>query len=138
MLRLRRVTIQIFSMVFALMAYRACVAAESQIVIPRIEEMPNLPQPYLMRNWKKVARDYDTLVFDHNAKGRFLPIIWIDKSHIGWDEDGFGLPAALGHPDMNKDHPGTHESLNCIAAVVGASLVGIDKRSQDGFDYARM
>ncbi len=138
MLRLRRVTIQIFSMVFALMAYRACAAAESQIVIPRIEEMPNLPQPYLMRNWKKVARDYDTLVFDHNAKGRFLPIIWIDKSHIGWDEDGFGLPAALGHPDMNKDHPGTHESLNCIAAVVGASLVGIDKRSQDGFDYARM
>src|SRR5208283_1633671 len=78
-------------------AFADDLAAARQIGLPRIEQMPNLPQPYVMRDWKKVARDYDALVFDRNAKGRFLPLIWIDKSHIGCDDEGFGLPAAMGH-----------------------------------------
>ena len=57
--------------------------------------MPNLPQPYEMRDWKKVARDYDALVLHHHATGRFLPLIWIDKTHHASAEDGFGLPSAL-------------------------------------------
>ena len=39
---------------------------------------------------------------------------------------------------MNATHPDQHEAINCMAAVIGASLVGIDKRNQDGFDYVRM
>ncbi|MCL5279063.1 MAG: hypothetical protein M1376_04055 [Planctomycetes bacterium] len=35
-------------------------------------------------------------------------------------------------------NPGFHESVNCPAAAVGAGLVGVDKRRQDGYDYVRM
>ena len=34
---------------------------------------------------------------------------------------------------MNATHPDQHEAINCMAAVIGASLVGIDKQNQDGF-----
>jgi len=37
-----------------------------QININRIEQMPNIPYPYEMRDWKKVTSGYDSLVFDLN------------------------------------------------------------------------
>ncbi|MCL5279062.1 MAG: hypothetical protein M1376_04050 [Planctomycetes bacterium] len=52
-----------------------------QICIPPIEQMPNTPRPFAMRDWKQVARDYDALVFDRRATGRFLPLIWDDRTH---------------------------------------------------------
>jgi hypothetical protein len=113
--------------------------ASPQIRIGRIEQMPNLPQPFKMRNWKQVARDYDALVFDRNARGRFLPLIWEDRTHVTYDLDGFGLYTVVGDPRQGPTvNPGQHEAVNCLAAVVGASLVGIDKRKQDGYDYVRM
>jgi len=113
--------------------------ASPQIRIARIEQMPNLPQPFKMRDWKQVARDYDALVFDRNARGRFLPLIWEDRTHATSDLDGFGLYTVVGDPRQGPAvNPGQHEAVNCLAAVVGASLVGIDKRRQDGHDYVRM
>ncbi len=110
-----------------------------QIRIPRIEQMPNLPRPFAMRDWRQVARDYDALVFDRRAKGRFQPLIWDDCSHTTCDLDGFGLYTVAGDPRQGPTaNPAFHESVNCLAAVVGASLVGIDKRRQDGYDYVRM
>ncbi len=100
--------------------------------------MPNVPQPFRMRDWKQVARDYDALVFDRGAKGRSLPLIWDDRSHVMSDRDSFGLYTVAGDPRQGPDRPAEHEGINCIAAVVGASLVGIDKRRQDGYDYVRM
>jgi len=35
-----------------------------QISIPRIDLMPNKPSPYVMREWKQVALDYDDFVFN--------------------------------------------------------------------------
>ena len=46
-----------------------------QIDIPRIELMPDFPQPYEMRNWKEVARKYDSLVFNLDASGEYLPLV---------------------------------------------------------------
>lgn len=113
--------------------------ASPQIRIGRIEQMPNLPQPFKMRDWKQVARDYDALVFDRSARGRFLPLIWEDRTHATSDLDGFGLYTAVGDPRQGPAvNPGQHEAINCLAAVVGASLVGIDKRKQGGHDYVRM
>ena len=37
-----------------------------QIVINRIEQMPNLPSPYEMRDWENVTIGYDSFVFDLN------------------------------------------------------------------------
>jgi len=111
----------------------------TQIRIPRIEQMPNLPQPFAMRDWKRVARDYDALIFDRQANGRFLPLIWEDRTHTTCDLDGFGLCTVAGDPCQGPTaNPAFHESVNCLAAVVGASLVGTDKRRHDGYDYVRM
>ena len=101
----------------------------TQARIARIEQMSNLPQPLRMRDWKQVARDYDALVFDRKAKGRFLPLIWEDCSHTTSDLDGFDLYTVPADPRQGPaGNPTFHESVNCLAAVVGASLIGIDKR----------
>ncbi len=115
------------------------VGVRSQIRVERIEQMPNVPRPFQMRDWKQVARDYDALIFDRNARGRFLPLIWEDRTHATSDLDGFGLYTVAGDPRQGPAvNPAQHEAINCLAAVVGASLVGIDKRAQDGYDYVRM
>ena len=44
-------------------------ASAQQITIPRIEQMPKIPSPYLMRDWKQVALGYDSLVFDFGRTG---------------------------------------------------------------------
>jgi len=43
--------------------------------IARVVLMPNLPEPFRMRDWRQVTRDYDSLFFDLNATGTFLPFI---------------------------------------------------------------
>jgi hypothetical protein len=50
-----------------------------------------------MRDWKKVARDYDAFVFDFNKKGDYLPLIWLDKSRINYPFDGFGIYSYVGN-----------------------------------------
>ena len=51
-----------------------------QIAIPRIDQMPDLPSPYLMRDWKQVAVDYDNLIFDITKSGTHLPVTKISTS----------------------------------------------------------
>ncbi len=102
-----------------------------QINIPRVELMPNFPQPYEMRDWKAVAQGYDSLVFNQNAIGTYLPLTWIQSSTVNYpDNESFGLHTVVGTP-----HTTNAEGINCIPALVGASLVGIDKSNQNGFDY---
>lgn len=106
-------------------------ASAQQIDIPRVELMPNFPQPFEMRDWKGVAQGYDSLVFDLNATGTYLPLSWITSNTSNYPEnDAFGLHTVVGTP-----HTGNAEGINCIPALVGASLIGIDKSSQNGFDY---
>ena len=42
----------------------AVTGLAEQKTIDRVEKMPNMPSPYEMRDWKKVAGDYDAFVFD--------------------------------------------------------------------------
>ncbi|MGA9407733.1 MAG: LamG-like jellyroll fold domain-containing protein [Bacteroidota bacterium] len=100
-----------------------CVSAAQQISIPRIELMPNKPSPYLMRDWKGVAIGYDSLVFNSNLTGKYLPLV----SVVG---QNFSLSSYVGQSPSQ-----TKEAINCIPAVVSASLVGIDKTNQFGFDW---
>ncbi len=102
-----------------------------QIDVPRVEQMPNLPQPYLMRNWKQVTLDYDSLVFDLNRTGQYLPLVWINTNTVNYpDHNSFGLHTVVGTP-----YPSNAEAINVLPAVIGATLAGIDKRNQDGFDW---
>lgn len=90
-----------------------------------------------MRDWAQVARQYDKLVFDFTARGKFLPLIKLDKRHQNYPGDSFTLVTYIGSDSIDKEWLGG-EAINCMAAVVGASLVGIDKTRQDGNNYVLM
>jgi hypothetical protein len=100
----------------------ACVCVAQQISIPRIELMPNKPFPYLMRDWKHVAVGYDSLVFNPNVTGTYLPLVSVSQN--------FSLSSYVGQLPSE-----TKEAINCLPAVVSASLVGVDKTNQFGFDW---
>jgi len=104
-----------------------------QINIYQIENMPNMPSPYLMRNWKEVAQGYDSLVFNLNLQGKYLPLIWTDNAAQNYSGPRFGLHTVVG-----TTVPASAEAINCIPAVVGATLVGIDKSNQDGYNWVEM
>lgn len=104
-----------------------------QINISKIDLMPNLPPLYLMRDWKKVAIGYDSLVFNQNLSGQYLPLVWVDNNSINYSGSRFGLSTVVG---TNVSFP--NEAINCIPAVVGASLNGIDKSNQNGYNWVSM
>jgi len=111
-----------------------------QIAIPRVEQMPNIPSPFRMRDWNQVARDFDAYVFDLRAKGNFLPLTWIDRSHVNFPEDAFGIYVTVADPRCGpKNNQGAYHDAICdLPAVIGATLVGIDKRHQHGRNWVRM
>ena len=100
----------------------ASVGMAQQISIPRIELMPNKPSPYLMRDWKRVAVGYDSLVFNPNLTGTYLPLVSVSQN--------FSLSSYVGQSPSQ-----TKEAINCLPAVVSASLAGVDKTNQFGFDW---
>ncbi|OPA79163.1 hypothetical protein BVG16_08690 [Paenibacillus selenitireducens] len=103
-------------------------------MIRKVGEMPNIPSPFLMRDWNQVAQHYDALVFDFEAKGDFLPFIWWDRSRSNEKRDTFGLPSYVG---MDRGESG-HEAINCVAALLGATLVGRDKSNQNSVNWVSM
>ncbi len=120
--------------------FQPTAAPVAQIAVPRIEKMPNHPKPYVFKDWKKTALDFDKYAFDFSQKGDFLPLIWWDKMGRNFPETTFGMYTALGDvrmgPKINNGE--NHEALGALGAVLGASLVGIDKSRQDGHDFAGM
>lgn len=102
-----------------------------QIVIPRIEMMPDFPQPYEMRNWKRVAQAYDSLVYNEFLSGQYLPLIEITEQTINYpDHPSFGL-----HSYVGTGTPSAGEAINVLPSVIGATLCGIDKSNQFGKNW---
>jgi len=107
-----------------------------QASIECVDLMPNLPEPYRMKDWNATARAFDRFAFDFNAKGEYLPFIWRDDARVNMDAPAFGLPSYAGSPHQVPGSGG-QEGVTCIGAVLGATVAGIDKRSQD-HDYVAM
>jgi len=105
--------------------------------IAAVEWMPNLPEPYELIDWREKALAYDRFVFDLRAAGEFLPLVRLDESHVNNDQITFGLPSYVGDPRRSSDHPGAQEGITCIGAVLGATLVDIDKTRAE-HDYVSM
>lgn len=125
------------AVVMAMLAAAFCagVAIAAQINIPRVELMPNMPAPYQMRDWKQVARDYDNYVFSFTRTTsssdfwwKTYPIVWWDYEQQNYPWNTFGMPSYIGHPSMSNG--GSHEAINCLGAVLGGALAGIDKSNQ--------
>jgi hypothetical protein len=108
----------------------ACLGAveeTSQSTIPRVERMPNLPQPFAMRDWPQVTRDYLDFVFDFEQRGEHLPL-------VGWLDEGrtmVSFPSYVGGPN-------DPEAVNYLAAVISGSLVGLDMRNHRGHDWVTL
>jgi len=99
-----------------------------QISISRIDRMPNMPSPYLMRDWKKVALDYDAFVFNAGLTGTYLPLTKISTGNgVNYPEiRSMRMDTYVGQ----SDHGQVAEAVNILPAVVGATLVGVDKTTQ--------
>lgn len=112
----------------------------TQIALPRVEKMPNHPKPYKYKDWKQTALDFDQTAFDFNQKGAYWPIVWLDKKGRNFPSTTFGLYTAMGDVRMGPaiNNGENHEALGALGAVLGASLVGIDKSQQNGLDYVGM
>lgn len=111
-----------------------CFAYAQQIAINRIDRMPNRPAPYLMRNWKQVALGYDSMVFNFDLTGEYLPLIRWNTSPVNYPaHNSFTLHTAVGTMD-----PTIGEGINVLPAVISASLVGIDKSNQNGVNWVLM
>ena len=105
------------------------VWARVQKEIPLVAKMPDRPQPLKARDWKQTAQAYDELVFDFSQEGPFLPLISWDLGSVNFQQKSFFLPSYVGD---YRAQPGSQEAINLMAAVVGATLVGIDKSNQHG------
>lgn len=115
-------------------------APVEQVAINRVDSMPDIPATYQMLNWKKKARDFDNFVFDWKNTSKVGPLIWLDSACRNVDQSTFGLYTAVKDIRQGKkaNNGEFHESLNSLAAILGAGLVGIDKTNQDGYNYVKM
>jgi hypothetical protein len=123
---------------FIVFAATSLVAAvpgvAQQIAIPRIEQMPAMPSPYLMRDWKAVARGYDSLAFDVSRTGQYLPLVFLNTSTVNYPgTTSFGL-----HTYVGDSRSQSGEAINVLPAVMSGMLNGVDKRSQGGRDWVVM
>ena len=93
-------------------------AAHGQVDIAYLSGFPLLPQPFVVRDWKKTANDYDAWAFDETLQGPFLPLVTFDGAT-------FSFPSYLGSLDGG-------EALAVLGAVLGGSLAGVDKTTTPG------
>lgn len=109
-------------------------AQSGQIAIGRVEQMPNEPSPYYMRDWKAVAMGYDSFVYDEQKSGDYLPLVFIKPSGTNYPErPSFGLDTYVGTVNPNNG-----EGINVLPSLVGATLAGIDKTNQFGRNWILM
>ena len=108
------------------------LAQTGQIDINRVNQMPDLPSPYLMRDWKQVAIRYDSLIFSLNATGQYLPVMQLKPTGVNYPSL---QPILLDSYVGSASHGNQAEAINIIPALVGASLAGIDKSNQNGINW---
>lgn len=120
--------------IWLLLLFLTCTALAQQLSIPRIDSMTTQPSPYLMRNWRQVAVGYDSLVFNPSLSGQYLPLISFHAQGTNYPQNGsICLNTVVG--DTRTFFA---EAINVMPAIVGASLAGVDKRNQYGYNFVLM
>jgi hypothetical protein len=123
-------------LLIVIVAFLSSLGLAQEVQIPSLETIPSLPPVLELRDWKEVAREYTSLVFDLSAKGDFLPLCWWDKRGINFGLDHLALAAYVGDHRYGRD--GAQEAINVIAAVRSATLVGLDMSNWQGLDLVTM
>lgn len=139
-----RILGNILKIIFISLLYVSCKTPQgipvAQQNIGRVDQMAELPQPLQIIDYRQLALQFDSTVFDFNAKGKFWPMVWKDSSQKNFPQTVVGLYTAVGdvRQGIENNKGMFHESLATMGAVMGASLVGIDKSSQQDLDYVAM
>src|SRR5687768_1264998 len=84
----------------ACLAGAAAAPPTTQETIDRVELMPNRPEPFELKDFDAIARGLDKLLFDFDAKGEYLPLIWWDDTKVNSPMRGFGFPSFVGRPSQ--------------------------------------
>ncbi|MEO5650477.1 MAG: hypothetical protein ABIR03_11220 [Ginsengibacter sp.] len=115
-------------------------ASVDQRYLTRIDEMADVPQPLKIIDYKKLALQFDSTVFDFNATGKYWPLVWIDSSKKNFPQNVVGLYTAIGDVRQGPTHNKGmfHEALANMGATLGATLVGIDKSNSQNRNYVGM
>ncbi len=123
--------------IFAVLSLFCVTSAPlAQSKIYKVDQMPNIPSDYELRDWRKVAVEQDEILFDLQRRGEHLPIIWIDpRQNSCPDHKTFALPPYVG---SFVKKPEQYDTITCFGAIIGASLAGVDKSSQNGRDWVSM
>ena len=87
-----------------------------------------LPKDYEWFDYGERAKAFDNLVYNEALTGVYAPFVWTDETY-----DTFGLAAYVGDGRVGND--GSEEAVTTVASVLSATLMGIDKASQDGANY---
>ena len=112
-----------------------CLCGQTgQVTVPRIERMPNIPAPYNLRNWKQVARQYDSFVYDVTKTGQYLPFVSIGASGVNYPQN----KTIKLHTYVGTNSPSGSEAINVLPSLVSATLVGNDKSNQYGQNWLLM
>jgi hypothetical protein len=108
--------------------------------LPRVEQMPNMPEPYFIIDWGKKAMTFDSLVYNFNNTGSYGPLIWLDSSRRNIDQVTYGLFTVVGdvRQGPNRNNGEFHEALTSLNAILSAGLMGIDKTNQHGYNFVKM
>ena len=124
-----------YKLLFLLLIFTTfLVGQQGQINIPRIESMPQQPEPYLMRDWKMVAIKYDSFIYDSNKSGTFLPLVSYTSNGINYPlQKQIKLHTYVG--TFSKQNA---EGINILPSLVGAVLVGQNIRNMYGMDRLMM
>lgn len=120
-----------------LLCYTGSISANAQSGqrhLARVDQMADIPQPLQVIDYRQLAIRFDSTIYDFNAKGEFWPMVWWDSSYKNFRQPVVGIYTAVGDvrqgPANNKGM--FHEALANMGAVLGATLVGIDKTGQTG------
>ncbi len=102
--------------------------------------MADFPKPFQIIDYKQLAQRFDSTVYDFNAKEKYWPLVWVDSSKKNFPQNVVGLYTAIGDVRQGplNNNGIFHEALATMGAVLGATLVGIDKSNQGNTDYVAM
>ena len=103
--------------------------AAAQVSIPAVEQMPAVPEPFQIIDWKARARGFDRLAFDENAEGEFLPLV---RNSPSATPGGFVMPAYVGMPGNDS------QAITALAALVSGGLFPADPARHGGRDWASL